>query len=255
MDFDQQMILDGTRGSVARFVNHSCEPNCKMIKWTVSGIPRMALFAGEKGVMTGEELTYDYNFNPYSVKNVQQCRCGAASCRGILGPKPKEIRDALKPLLAGGKRPFQQAVKAKVQSIVKKHTPAASSVQRTFAAIKGNTNKKLANTHILKSSLARNENLVKKVTMRRPLQRSQKSETNQDSENDIKRVTTITYSRRRRSTAINLADDLYERAANKEAEFQVKAVSVQGTVDRTTRRSARQRFSKDVEAIQVADGS
>ena len=33
-----------------------------MIKWTVAGKPRMALFAGERGVMTGEELTYDYNF-------------------------------------------------------------------------------------------------------------------------------------------------------------------------------------------------
>jgi histone-lysine N-methyltransferase ASH1L len=62
MYFDQNMIIDATRGSMARFVNHSCEPNCKMEKWTVEGKPRMALFAGERGVMTGEELTYDYNF-------------------------------------------------------------------------------------------------------------------------------------------------------------------------------------------------
>ncbi|KAL8870865.1 MAG: hypothetical protein Q9174_003185, partial [Haloplaca sp. 1 TL-2023] len=96
MEFDQRMILDATRGSIARFINHSCAPNCEMIKMTVAGKPRMALFAGDAGIMTGEELTYDYNFNPYSVKNVQQCRCGAESCRGVLGPKPKEIRDALK---------------------------------------------------------------------------------------------------------------------------------------------------------------
>ena len=62
MIFDQNMIIDATRGSIARFVNHSCEPNCKMVKWTVAGKPRMALFAGETGIMTGEELTYDYNF-------------------------------------------------------------------------------------------------------------------------------------------------------------------------------------------------
>ena len=62
MLFDQNMIIDATRGSIARFVNHSCEPNCRMTKWTVSGKPRMALFAGDKGIMTGEELTYDYNF-------------------------------------------------------------------------------------------------------------------------------------------------------------------------------------------------
>ncbi|PYH98755.1 hypothetical protein BO71DRAFT_425779 [Aspergillus ellipticus CBS 707.79] len=90
MYFDQNMIIDATRGSIARFVNHSCEPNCRMEKWTVAGKPRMALFAGDRGIMTGEELTYDYNFDPYSQKNVQQCRCGSSNCRGILGPRPKE---------------------------------------------------------------------------------------------------------------------------------------------------------------------
>ena len=92
MLFDQNMIIDATRGSIARFVNHSCEPNCKMEKWTVAGKPRMALFAGDKGVMTGDELTYDYNFDPFSQKNVQSCRCGSARCRGVLGPKPKDDR-------------------------------------------------------------------------------------------------------------------------------------------------------------------
>lgn len=62
MYFDQNMIIDATRGSIARFVNHSCEPNCRMEKWTVAGKPRMALFAGDRGIMTGEELSYDYNF-------------------------------------------------------------------------------------------------------------------------------------------------------------------------------------------------
>ncbi|KAJ5632933.1 hypothetical protein N7490_009272 [Penicillium lividum] len=90
MYFDQNMIIDATRGSIARFVNHSCQPNCRMEKWTVGGKPRMALFAGDRGIMTGDELSYDYNFDPYSNKNVQQCRCGASNCRGILGPRPKE---------------------------------------------------------------------------------------------------------------------------------------------------------------------
>jgi SET domain-containing protein len=62
MEFQNGMYIDATRGSMARFVNHSCEPNCHMIKWVVAGQPRMALFAGDNGIMTGEELTYDYNF-------------------------------------------------------------------------------------------------------------------------------------------------------------------------------------------------
>jgi [histone H3]-lysine4 N-trimethyltransferase ASH1L len=92
MSFDQNMIIDATTGSIARFVNHSCSPNCRMIKWIVSGQPRMALFAGDRDIMTGEELTYDYNFDPFSAKNVQKCLCGSPNCRGVLGPKTREVK-------------------------------------------------------------------------------------------------------------------------------------------------------------------
>lgn len=44
-----------------RFVNHSCEPNCEMQKWSVDGYYRMALFA-LRDIEPGEEITYDYNF-------------------------------------------------------------------------------------------------------------------------------------------------------------------------------------------------
>ncbi|KAI4726451.1 SET domain-containing protein [Aureobasidium sp. EXF-10728] len=111
MEFDQGMILDATKGSIARFVNHSCEPNCKMLKRFVGGHPRMALFAGDRGILTGEELTYDYNFDPYSVKNVQECRCGATNCRGVLGPRPK---DANKPVTKKEKEGMAAGMKRKV---------------------------------------------------------------------------------------------------------------------------------------------
>src|SRR4051812_3399031 len=115
MSFDQNMILDGTKGSIARFVNHSCKPNCRMVKWVVAGKPRMALFAGDNPIMTGDELTYDYNFDPFSAKNVQTCRCGSDNCRGVLGPKPKDqkpvketIKDAVKATKKFGKRKFKE---------------------------------------------------------------------------------------------------------------------------------------------------
>lgn len=94
MSFDQNMILDATTGSIARFVNHSCSPNCRMIKWIVSGKPRMALFAGDRPIMTGEEMTYDYNFDPFSAKNVQKCLCGSENCRGVLGPRTRSDKAA-----------------------------------------------------------------------------------------------------------------------------------------------------------------
>lgn len=94
MLFDQSMIIDATKGSIARFINHSCKPNCRMVKWIVGGNPRMALFAGDEPIMTGDELTYDYNFDPFSTKNIQKCLCGSENCRGVLGPKPKDLKSS-----------------------------------------------------------------------------------------------------------------------------------------------------------------
>lgn len=117
MSFDQNMIIDATTGSIARFVNHSCSPNCRMIKWIVSGQPRMALFAGDNPIMTGDELTYDYNFDPFSAKNVQTCLCGSENCRGFLGPRPREVKPpktelkkTVKGAVKAGKRKLKEMV-------------------------------------------------------------------------------------------------------------------------------------------------
>ncbi len=247
------MILDATRGSIARFVNHSCEPNCKMVKWTVSGKPRMALFAGENGIMTGEELTYDYNFNPYSVKNVQECRCGAPSCRGILGPKPKEIRDALKPITTGGKRKFQQAVENKVQSMVKKHKPDIPSVKRTFAVAKHRTRKKLANAHILRSSSSRNERLIKKASAQQ-VQGSEGGKRDFKAQKCIDQVAMITYSRRPPLAERSITKDAYEGTPNRRLSLQSKAFSVKDNVVRSVRRSTRTCLSSGGGEIRLSKG-
>ena len=52
--------------------------------------------------------------SPFSSKNIQECRCGAATCRGVLGPRvsrDKEPKDALAPLTqpVSAKRKLAQA--------------------------------------------------------------------------------------------------------------------------------------------------
>lgn len=86
------LFIDGHRmGSDCRFVNHSCEPNCEMQKWSVNGYPRMALFAS-RDIKTGEELTYDYNFSLFNVAGGQDCKCESNNCRGVIGGKSQRIR-------------------------------------------------------------------------------------------------------------------------------------------------------------------
>ena len=161
------MVLDATRGSIARFINHSCAPNCRMIKWTVSGRPRMALFAGDEGIMTGEELTYDYNFDPFSAKNVQECRCGAAGCRGVLGPRPKEIKEALKPIISDKKRKIQQVVEDAVDTVTKRRKIAVpTSVKSAFTSAKTETSRRLSQAGMLSSSAVQKKPLSKKSSSR-----------------------------------------------------------------------------------------
>lgn len=232
------MILDATRGSIARFVNHSCEPNCKMVKWTVAGTPRMALFAGEKGIMTGDELTYDYNFNPYSVKNVQECRCGAASCRGVLGPRPKEIKDLLRPLTTGGKRKFQQAFEDSFSTLTKKRkTKIPSSIKHAMAAAKSCARQTLTQGRILGSSSVRKERLTKKVSSR-SLRGVSRTTTLQSTKNIIKRNTTITYTPRRSSQGVSTAENGMPPHSGKDS-FALKAAALTKNVVHTVRRSSR----------------
>ncbi|KAG5594227.1 hypothetical protein H5410_035459 [Solanum commersonii] len=59
---DGNDFIDSTRkGSFARFINHSCSPNCETSKWIVSGETRVGIFA-KQDISIGMELTYEYNF-------------------------------------------------------------------------------------------------------------------------------------------------------------------------------------------------
>ncbi|KAJ4967135.1 hypothetical protein NE237_018984 [Protea cynaroides] len=80
--------IDATKkGSLARFINHSCQPNCETRKWTVLGELRVGIFS-KQDIPVGTELAYDYNFEWYGGAKVR-CLCGAACCPGFLGAKSR----------------------------------------------------------------------------------------------------------------------------------------------------------------------
>ncbi|CAI7857655.1 unnamed protein product [Closterium sp. NIES-54] len=85
-------VIDPTKmGAAARFVNHSCDPNCETRKWTVLGEIRVGIFA-RKDIEPGCELTYDYDYEWYGGDKVK-CRCGAAACVGFLGAKSRAFQE------------------------------------------------------------------------------------------------------------------------------------------------------------------
>lgn len=94
-DFD---VVDATmHGNAARFINHSCEPNCYSRVINVEGQKHIVIFALRK-IYRGEELTYDYKFPIEDASNKLSCNCGAKRCRRFLNwvdrfEDPEKCRD------------------------------------------------------------------------------------------------------------------------------------------------------------------
>lgn len=80
---DKLRVVDATLvGSAARFINHSCEPNCySRVVQSLSGVKHIVIFS-LRDIKKGEELTYDYKF---PIENIKiPCSCGSRKCRKYL---------------------------------------------------------------------------------------------------------------------------------------------------------------------------
>ncbi|XP_067125107.1 histone-lysine N-methyltransferase SETD1B-A [Centruroides vittatus] len=79
---DSETIIDATRcGNLARFINHSCNPNCYAKVITVEGQKKIVIYS-KQAINVNEEITYDYKF-PIEDEKIP-CLCGAPQCRGYL---------------------------------------------------------------------------------------------------------------------------------------------------------------------------
>ncbi len=84
MMVNEWLVCDAaTMGNLARFINHSCNPNCAVVVWAVSGLPRVGIFALRK-IEAGEELTIGYNYHPFKGNDPQVCHCKETNCRGVI---------------------------------------------------------------------------------------------------------------------------------------------------------------------------
>jgi serine/threonine protein kinase len=84
MALDTNVYLDARkRGGVARFINHSCQPNCVVERWKVRGILRAGVFA-MRDLQAGEELCFDYQWERKRGRAPTKCHCLSPNCRGTL---------------------------------------------------------------------------------------------------------------------------------------------------------------------------
>ena len=78
-EIDKDWTIDGAnRGNIARYINHSCDPNCEV---EISEDDRIMISAIKK-IEPGDELSYDYG-DEYFDEFIRPagCKCGTAKCR------------------------------------------------------------------------------------------------------------------------------------------------------------------------------
>jgi SET domain-containing protein len=78
-ELNERYDIDGkTLANTARYINHSCAPNCDIIHTT-----RTIWIVALRDINAGEELSYNYG---YDIKNylAHPCHCGASTCCGYI---------------------------------------------------------------------------------------------------------------------------------------------------------------------------
>ncbi|ELQ76682.1 histone-lysine N-methyltransferase, partial [Trachipleistophora hominis] len=79
---NSKIILDATVvGNLAKYINHSCEPNCYATK-VICGTASCIIICAKRIITKNEELSYDYNLSKGAIRF--ECRCNSSNCRGTL---------------------------------------------------------------------------------------------------------------------------------------------------------------------------
>ncbi|MFT3799894.1 MAG: SET domain-containing protein-lysine N-methyltransferase [Burkholderiaceae bacterium] len=87
---DSDECIDANvRGNAARWINHSCAPNCASEEVEDSRGRSHVYIHAIRGIKAGEELNYDYRLGmagriTKKDKANYACRCGARKCRGTM---------------------------------------------------------------------------------------------------------------------------------------------------------------------------
>ncbi|KAF1704907.1 SET domain-containing protein [Pseudoxanthomonas suwonensis] len=93
---DEYVVDANYKGNDARWINHSCDPNCEAVVVEHDGDDRSKdriFIEAIRNIRPGEELTYNYGItlaerHTARLKKIWACRCGSPRCTGtMLQPK------------------------------------------------------------------------------------------------------------------------------------------------------------------------
>ncbi|GAB3377611.1 SET domain-containing protein-lysine N-methyltransferase [Lysobacter fragariae] len=118
---DEYVIDANHNGNAARWINHSCMPNCEAVLEEDDGDDRRkdkVFIEAIRAIAAGEELSYNYGIrleekHTAALKKVWECRCGSPGCTGTMlqpkSEKKKKKQEKLKKLKVKEARKAKEA--------------------------------------------------------------------------------------------------------------------------------------------------
>ncbi len=145
---DDKRVINGNTGGDARFINHSCDPNCEAVQYGDK-----VFIESLRAIPQGQELTYDYHLVvdgkiTEDVKKEYACFCGSPDCRGTQIDAKIVKKSEKKQAIKEGKKAKEKAEKAAKKAKEKskreaKKNKANSGKSKKIKSIDGKKLKKL----------------------------------------------------------------------------------------------------------------
>lgn len=128
---DDGTVIDGkVDGNSARWINHSCAPNCE-----AQEIDGRVFIHAIRAIEPDEELFYDYGLVidarlTKKLKKEYECRCGAKKCRGTMLASSSPVSGGGRKSRATSEKPLATSGDAKPRNGSRQHSNSASAKKK-----------------------------------------------------------------------------------------------------------------------------
>ncbi len=184
-ELNNRYDIDGsTKGNIAKYANHSCDPNAETIV-EKGEIWLVAL----KDIEKGEEITFDYNFPLFDYEK-RPCKCGSDNCRGWIINRDsynylkRKKRQATK---KGAKKALRKAPAKKVDA-AKKTAPAKKATKKVGRKSAKKTGKKTSTKKAAKKSRKAVKKAGKKTSTKTAAKKSGKKSSKKAAKKSTKKA-------------------------------------------------------------------
>jgi hypothetical protein len=165
---NSRVVIDGgVKGNDARWINHSCDPNCESV------VDKSRVFLeAVRDIPKGQEICFDYMIerdpnDPPEMDQIFGCRCGSPKCRGTMlidWPEPKKKAGKSVKKKAASRNKVGKTQVTQKEEVVKQSTKKTVAKKKATAKSEAAAKKTVA----VKKAAAKKPAAKKKAAAKKP---------------------------------------------------------------------------------------